>query len=127
VASAVAETQPVDALVLEGTATNAQDMVDHRFPWYAKLVARPKFSAEVAAIDPVKALHAYQGPLLVLGGEDDEMRPPSLQRSLYEQAPTPRKAMRLFAGYGHKGLVESPEFPGVLRDFLAAQLGPRRD
>jgi hypothetical protein len=127
VASAVAETEPVDALVLEGTATNAQDMVDHRFPWYAKLVARPKFSAEVASIDNVKALRGYQGPLLVLSGEDDEMMPPSLQRSLYEQVPTTRKAMRLFAGYGHKGLIESPEFTGVLRDFLAAQLGARRD
>jgi pimeloyl-ACP methyl ester carboxylesterase len=127
VAASVAETQPVDGLVLEGAATSAEALVGNMFPWYAKLVVRPKLTPEVAAIDNVKALRNYGGPLLMLGGENDELMPPSMQRSLFEQAPSANKEIRLFAGYGHKGLVESAEFPAVLKSFLAGKVSSRRE
>jgi hypothetical protein len=124
VAASVAETQPVDGLVLEGAATSAEALVQNMFPWYVKLVARPKLAPEIAPIDNVKALRHYDGPLLMLGGEQDELIPPSMQRSLFEQAATSNKDIRLFAGYGHKGLIESNEFPGVLRTFLIERMKP---
>jgi pimeloyl-ACP methyl ester carboxylesterase len=127
VAASVAETQPVDGLVLEGAATSAEALVQNMFPWYVKLVARPKLAPEIAPIDNVKALRHYDGPLLMLGGEQDKLMPPSMQRSLFEQAPTANKEIRLFPGYGHKGLIESPEFPAVLKSFLAERVGARRE
>ena len=127
VAASVAETQPVDGLVLEGAATSAEALVHNMFPWYVKLVARPKLAPEIAPIDNVRALRHYAGPLLMLGGENDELMPPSMQRSLHEQAPTLNKEIRFFAGYGHKGLIESQEFPAVLKAFVLSRVSPRRE
>lgn len=119
VAASVAETQPIDGLVLEGAPTNAEDQVHSLFPWYIRLFVHPRLTAELLAIDNVKALRSYNGPLLLLVGGKDELVPGSLQHSLYEQAKTSRKEIQVFPAYGHKGLVESAEFPLVLRGFLA--------
>lgn len=123
VAASVAETQPIDGLVLEGAPTNAEDQVHSLFPWYISLFVHPRLAAELLAIDNVKALRSYNGPLLLLVGGKDELVPGSLQRSLYEQAKTSRKEIQVFPAYGHKGLIESVEFPLVLREFLATKVG----
>jgi uncharacterized protein len=118
VAASVAQTEPIDGLVLEGAPTNVEDQVRALFPWYISPFVHPKLAAELLAIDNVKALRIYNGPLLLLTGGKDELVPSSLQRSLYEQAKTSRKEIQVFPAYGHKGLIESVEFPIVLRQFL---------
>jgi pimeloyl-ACP methyl ester carboxylesterase len=119
VAASVAETQPIDGVILEGAPTNAEDQVHALFPWYMSLFVHPRLAAELLAIDNVKALRGYDGPLLLLVGGQDELVPGSLQRSLYDQATTSRKEIHVFPAYGHKGLIASVEFPLVLRQFLA--------
>lgn len=123
VAASVAETQPIDGLVLEGAATNVEDQVHALFPWYIRLFVQPRLAAGLLAIDNVKALRNYNGPLLLLVGGKDELVPGSLQRSLYDQANTSMKDIQVFPAYGHKGLIESIEFPAVLRQFLANKVG----
>ncbi len=118
-AASVAETQQVDGLVLEGAPTNVEDQVHALFPWYVSLFIHPRVSVELLEIDNVKALRNYNGPLLLLIGGEDELVPTSLQRSLYDQAKTTRKDIHVFPGYGHKGLIESADFPHVFRQFLA--------
>ena len=119
VAASVAQTQPVDGLVLEGAPTNAGDLVRAQIPWYASPFVHTKLTAGLLAIDNVQALRGYDGPLLLLAGGKDEQVPVWLQRSLYEQAATPRKEIHVFPAYGHKGLIESTEFPPMLRQFLS--------
>lgn len=118
-AASIAEKHPIDGLILEGAPTNAVDQVHALFPWYAALFVRPRISAELLSIDNVKALRNYSGPLLILSGGKDELVPVSLQRRVYDQANTTKKDIRVFPEYGHKGLIESADFPKVLRQFIA--------
>ncbi|MFO1381563.1 MAG: alpha/beta fold hydrolase [Chitinivorax sp.] len=122
-AASVAETQPIDGLVLEGAATNVEDQVHALFPWYIRLFVQPRLTAGLLAVDNVKALRNYNGPLLLLVGGQDELVPGSLQRSLYDQAKTSTKEIQVFPAYGHKGLMQSVEFPPVLRQFLTNRVG----
>lgn len=118
-AASVAEKQPIDGLVLEGAPTNVVDQVHALIPWYVSLFVRPRISAELLSVDNVKALNNYNGPLLILSGGKDELVPPSLQRMLYDQVQTTRKDIHVFPEYDHKGLIESADFPRVLRQFIA--------
>jgi pimeloyl-ACP methyl ester carboxylesterase len=126
VAASVAQTQAIDGLVLEGAPTNVQELVNAQLPWYAKPFVHFKFGTELLTIDNVKALRNYDGPLLVLSGGKDELVPDALQRSLYEQAKTPRKEIHVFPAYGHKGLIESAEFPPLLRHFLSSEVNVKK-
>lgn len=127
-ATSIAEHEPIDGLVLEGAPTNADDQVHALFPWYVSIFVRPRISAELLLVDNVSALRNYRGPLLLLTGGNDELVPPSLQHELYDKTKTTRKYIHVFPGFGHKGLIESPEFPSVLKQFIAnsAPLGTVR-
>ena len=123
IAASVAESQPIDGLVLEGAPTNVDEQVSSLIPWYVKPFVEVKVANELSAVDNVKALRDYSGPLLVLAGGEDEIVSRGMQLRLYESAKTTKKDMKVFPGYGHKGLVMSNGFPCVLREFLAKRVG----
>jgi pimeloyl-ACP methyl ester carboxylesterase len=123
IAANLANSENIDGLVLEGVSTNVKDWATHLVPWYAKPFITINIQPTLLAIDNVKALKDYTGPLLVLAGENDELVPVSLQKSLWEQATTSKKDFHIFSKYGHKGLIQSEEFPKVLKRFLTEEVG----
>ena len=72
----------LDGLILEATATNAQDVSAAVVPWYAKLFVRPQVAESLAAYDMVELLKEAEAPRLILGAAKDKTLPVELSRKL---------------------------------------------
>ena len=74
----------VDGIILETTATNAQDVSEAVVPWYAKIFVRPQVAESLSAYDMVETLKDVDAPILILGAAKDKTLPVELSRKLAE-------------------------------------------
>lgn len=72
----------VDGIILEATATNAEDVSKAVMPWYAKLFIRARTSESLDAYDMVSTLKTTDVPILILGAAKDKTLPVALSRKL---------------------------------------------
>jgi pimeloyl-ACP methyl ester carboxylesterase len=64
-------------------------------------------------------------PTLVIGGAEDRVVPPDVQREMAERIPTSR--IELCTGYGHFNDMENPAYPQHIAEFAAdVERGPAR-
>lgn len=76
VAGQLAKRQDVDALVLQGSATNVDDWIDESTPWFMKPLLTVEVDDAFRTVDNQAVVAKdYDGPLLVIGGEEDEQVP----------------------------------------------------
>lgn len=119
VAVQVAKNKSIDALVLQGTATNASEWVDERFPWYYKLFVTVKIDAEIQALDNTKVLeNTYAGPLLMITGEDDEQVPASLPKTLFQKSSSELKQLVVVENAKHSEMLRSASALESYRQFI---------
>ena len=118
VAARLAAKRELDALVLEGTGTNAQAYADNQIPWYAKAFVRINLDQDLAAIDNRAALRAFQGPLLVINGVNDVQTPIATSRELFDGVANPRKRFVAVEEAGHMNSMSKPQTFGVYQAFL---------
>ena len=74
----------VDGIILETTATNAQDVSEAVVPWYAKIFVSPQVAESLSAYDMVETLKDVEAPILILGAAKDKTLPVELSRKLAE-------------------------------------------
>ena len=74
--------ESVDAIVLEATATNAEDVSKAVIPWYAKLFVRAQTAESLDAYDMVETLKSVNVPILILGAFKDKTLPVELSQKL---------------------------------------------
>jgi pimeloyl-ACP methyl ester carboxylesterase len=72
----------VDGIILEATATNAQDVSEAVIPWYAKFFVRARTAESLEAYDIVETLKTADAPILILGAAKDKTLPVNLSRKL---------------------------------------------
>lgn len=72
----------VDGIILEATATNAQDVSAAVIPWYAKIFIRARTAESLDAYDMTETLKTADAPILILGAAKDKTLPVSLSRKL---------------------------------------------
>ena len=84
-ADMVARLEHVDGIILEATATNAQDVSKAVIPWYAKIFIRARTAESLEAYDMVETLKAAKAPILVLGATKDKTLPIELSRKLTKE------------------------------------------
>lgn len=101
IAAYVAGERPADALVLEGSITNVQQMTSQRIPWFVKPFVELNFSDELARIDNLKVVESFTAPLLIITGEDDTQTPPVLAEALYHHALSKQKQLYIVKGKHH--------------------------
>jgi len=118
VAAQVARQRDVAALVLEGTTTNARDMVNGSIPWYAKPFIRVRLAPSLAAIDNTDVVSRVRAPTLMLTGDQDKDTPPALAMKVFEALPAARKQFVLAPGAGHEDALSHPATAPVLCPFL---------
>ena len=73
----------VDGVILETTATNAEDVSKAVIPWYAKLFVRAKTAESLDAYDMVETLKTANVPILILGAAKDKTLPVELSQKLF--------------------------------------------
>lgn len=97
----VASERPADALVLEGSITNVQQMTSQRIPWFVKPFVELNFSDELARVDNLKVVESFTAPLLIITGEDDTQTPPVLAETLYHHALSKQKQLYIVKDKHH--------------------------
>ena len=81
-ADMVSRLNAVDGIILETTATNAQDVSKAVMPWYAKMFIRARTAESLDAYDMVETLKVTHTPILILGAAKDKTLPVELSRKL---------------------------------------------
>ncbi|PKG79196.1 alpha/beta hydrolase [Shewanella sp. Actino-trap-3] len=110
IAADLAKNNKIDALVLHGSATNADDWVDEKTPWYMAPFMTLEMSEDFRKTDNKQVVaQYYQGPLLVIAGEDDEEVPPELAEKLYAASQSAQKELIIVPDAGHVEMLDAPE------------------
>nr|WP_301288480.1 alpha/beta fold hydrolase [Natronospira proteinivora] len=109
----------IDALVLEATATNVDDFVEHaRLPWFARPFIRLEVDEALRGFDNRDHLADYDGPLLLLSGEDDRQTAPVLMEKLYEASPSEPRRLVLVEDAHHNNIMSQSQTREAYRAFL---------
>ena len=107
IAADLARNNKIDALVLHGSATNADDWVDEKTPWYMAPFMTLEMPEDFRKTDNKQVVaQYYQGPLLVIAGEDDEEVPPALAEKLFAASKSAKKQFIMVPNVGHQGMLE---------------------
>lgn len=114
----IAQHRAVDGIILETTATNVQDIMRLRTPWYARPFITATFAPGLADIDNTKALAAYQGKSLVLSAENDQTTPAELGMEVFKAIPSINKQHLLVPAAGHNEVLNSPDVQRTYCQFI---------
>jgi pimeloyl-ACP methyl ester carboxylesterase len=118
VAAGLAQERPVRSVVLETTATNPREMVDHWLPWYYKPFVSIKIDPALAAVDNVAVAGRIRSPLLVLASGRDETTPARMSQRVFDAAATTRKQMLVLPEAGHNNVLSNAATATTLCPFI---------
>ena len=121
VAAQLAKEEEIDALVLQGAATNVYEWIHASTPWYIKPFLTLEIDDAFRSVDnkEVVAKH-YTGPLLVIGGEEDEQVPASLSVSLFDASQSTDKVLLMVKGADHASMLKKRQEINAYGRFLAS-------
>lgn len=121
IATKVAEKTQIDALVLQGSATNVDDWIDEITPWYTRLFLTIQIDPAFHSVDNKKTLQAkYVGPLLIIAGQNDKQAPPELSQQLFEASKSLNKQLIIVKDVGHSGMLKEQSTMQEYSKFLNA-------
>lgn len=105
------------ALVLHSAYPSMPDVAARHYPWLpVRWLMRTR-------LDSASKIGHYDGPLLQVHGDQDEIIPAELGRQLFDAAPSEQKQWLTFRGIGHND--PPPEtFYAALREFLSGLSKP---
>ncbi len=120
IAAQVAREKAIDALVLQGAATNVDDWVDEIIPWYSKPFLNIKIDDAFYTANSEQVLSdEYKGPLLIIAGEKDQQTPAVLSQKLFDASSSQNKQIVIADNAKHEGMFESEEVQQAYKAFLA--------
>ena len=111
----------VDGIILETTATNAQDVSEAVVPWYAKIFVRPQVAESLSAYDMVETLKDVEAPILILGAAKDKTLPVELSRKLAEGLTSAGRDLTYieFSEGNHISVPTQTNYHAVIDGFVA--------
>jgi uncharacterized protein len=125
IAGALSNSRPIDGLVLEGSTTNVEDMINQQIPWFAAPFIRLNLDESVKNISNLDRLNAYRGPLLILVGENDDQTPLALSETLFKQAKSANKRLLVVPDKKHGNATSGANFVPAYRKFIASVLADK--
>lgn len=121
VAGQVAKAKAPDALILQGSATNVDEWIDARMPWYSKIFVSIEVEPAFYQVDNKMVLAKnYKNPLLIISGENDQQAPAELSRRLFEVSQSPSKQLMVVENAGHANMLDKSENIVLYQQFLAS-------
>lgn len=124
-ATYTATKRPAAGVVLENPATDVRGWVRSVAPWYVRLFVDVEIDPTLRGESNVERVQALDGPLLVIGGENDNVTTPDMARALHEAARDALgDAARLLIvdGGGHNELYASDAYDAAYRRLIATAL-----
>jgi uncharacterized protein len=110
IAGRVAAERPAGGVVLESSATTAEDWVDARHRGLARALVRVEIDETLRGRGNLPNMARIEEPLLILVGRGDRTTPPSLSEALYAASPLPegRKTLAIIDGADHNNVLLNP-------------------
>jgi len=107
-------------LVLEGSATTAEEFAAAQIPWFAKPVIRLEISPGLQGQGNLQYMDDIDEPLLVLVGEKDTVTRPVFSRRLFEAStlPTSQRRLAVIPGATHNDTMQKPATITAYGEFL---------
>lgn len=122
VAGAVARSRHLDGLVLESSATTAEDWVQG-FVDHSWLLRRADVAPTLQGRGNADVMASLDEPLLVVVGSEDHTTRPPMSRALYAAAATPEKELLVVDGAGHMDAAMRPAYHDAFLRLLARASG----
>jgi hypothetical protein len=121
----LAEERPVAGVALENPATNVDEWVSSLAPWYVRMFVSFEVDADLRGESNLKRVRVMDAiPLLVVGGEEDNVTPPAMARRLHDEASTPQKQLVIVEGGSHNELYETDVYQQAYTEWLNRSLPP---
>jgi pimeloyl-ACP methyl ester carboxylesterase len=122
IAGHVAANRPAAGVVLESSATTAEEWTKAAMPGIAKPFLKVKIDPALQGRGNLSSMASIEEPLLIIVGAKDRTTPPSLSQALYAASPLPagRKRIAVIAGAGHTDAITKPQAAAAYRTFLSA-------
>jgi uncharacterized protein len=119
IAAQLVKNQAADALVMQGSATNVDDWIAAKIPWYMPFltVETPESFKLVDNQEVVSTF--YQGPLMVIGGEKDDQVPAELSEKLFLASQSKIKTLIIVPEANHGEMLNSAKTMQAYREFIA--------
>lgn len=129
---------PADALVLLAVYPDLRRAIRNRIadrlttaPAYLlepllSFQSKPRFGVLPGDLAPIEALRRYQGPVFIIGGQEDRYTPPDETYAMFGAAPGPKR-LWLVPGAGHAAIGELRDetYRGRISGFLRETIGER--
>lgn len=120
VAGHVAANRPSAGVVLESSATTAEDWMKAATPGLARPFLKVRIDEALKGRGNLSNMARIEEPLLILVGARDGTTPPPLSRALYAASPLPpgRKTLFEVPGANHVDVMTKPPAIAAYRAFL---------
>jgi len=119
-ATHVAVERDAAGVVLENPATDVDAWTDHLFPWFMRLFVNVEVDPSLRGESNLDRVADITVPLLVVGGEDDEVTDPQMARDLHAAAESAEKELVLVEGGGHNELYDEAVVEEAYRRLVEA-------
>lgn len=108
-AAYIAANRAVDGLVLEGSSTHPDELVNAQVPWYFKPFVTVTISDNLKTINNTQAVSNFTGKVLVITGEKDTSTPAHLGRKLFDSIPSQEKEYIMVPNGTHDNLMNNSQ------------------
>ncbi|MFO8098525.1 MAG: alpha/beta fold hydrolase, partial [Salinibacter sp.] len=122
-ATHVATERSVGGVVLENPATDVDDWASHLIPWYVRLFLGVDIDPALREESNRERVTALQAPLLVVGGEADNITDPEMARDLHAAAGSSQKELVMVEDGTHNGLYDAPAVQDAYRELIDRVMG----
>lgn len=120
IAGHVAATRPVDAAILQSSATTTDEFAHSIIPGLMKPFVKVKISENLQGQGNLQNMAAITAPLLIIVGAKDKQTAAFMSEKLYAASPLPaeRKTLAIIKGAGHGDIFNFPDGVIAYRAFL---------
>jgi len=110
----------VDGIVLEASATNAEDVSKAVIPWFAKPFIKTRVAESLQTFDTAKALQDINAPILILGASKDKTLPVELSQILAERLNAAGRNVTYveFPNANHISIPTQDTYLSTIEDFM---------
>lgn len=120
-ASYVAESEEIAGYILESPITNVNQMTRSLVPRLLRPFVRFRIDQPVKEQDNLARVAAARAPLLIMGGERDEITPFTMAEKLYKRSASDQKELVKIERGTHNDLPHSPQYRSALHQFLVVE------
>jgi len=121
IATQLAKDQSIDALVLQGSATNVDDWIEAKTPWYMYPFLTINIDSAFHTVNNQNIVaKQYKSPLLIIAGDEDQQVPVELSQKLYDASRSKNKKLIVVKGANHNTMFKSGDTTQAYIEFLTS-------